>query len=351
MLEDTFLGDAITMMKESGCSTFFVTSSALSIFNAKKNRENSLANAEADEQFQQELERQKELFEDQKEAEEQAFKSWLKHRQREYARIESSKKLETELLKSDLKMFFSDWPLHISINAINEQRKYMPKTTAAINIIVAKHSTEGAKDIITQLYPSIVDQVKAQLKSVGISEKNIYRFRDGNKITGGPALANIYAMMNCLPTVVILPIVNNLKKSIDFCIGCWNQDSLFPLQKKAFSIEYDKILFSSNNNYFDEKIREIVFSISAIAAVLNDTYRLTEGEENILFSTFVRENNLAERFPTLISFAKKEYQSILTKVALPVGSSSTSQLTLCEIYDNKKVTSIKSAVNSFLESL
>lgn len=89
----------------SGCSPFFLNSSALSILTNKKNRKYAKDSAMADIKFQRELLHQKEFYEDLKEAEETAFKLWLRDKQREDARIENAKRLENDLQKANCKCF------------------------------------------------------------------------------------------------------------------------------------------------------------------------------------------------------------------------------------------------------
>ena len=69
-LSKTILGKAMTDIQDLGCSWFFVTSSILSILSGREKRNDLLENAQKDEQFQNELQKQKELFEDEKEAQE-----------------------------------------------------------------------------------------------------------------------------------------------------------------------------------------------------------------------------------------------------------------------------------------
>ena len=83
------LGNALDKIQESGCSLFFITSSVMSFLSGKKNRKASLENAEKDESFQRELQRQKERYDDAKEAKERAFRLWIKQKQRQWTAEET----------------------------------------------------------------------------------------------------------------------------------------------------------------------------------------------------------------------------------------------------------------------
>lgn len=296
----------------SGCSPFFLNSSALSLINGRKSRRLSKENAIADEKFQEELRHQKELYEDSKEAEETAFKLWLKDKQREFTRIENAQKLENDLQKADLQMFFKDWPLQISIEAINDKRKKATSKILPFNVIVGKHSIGDARDPISQLYSSIVDEIKPSLKSIGIVESNIYRFKDKPTIKGGAALANIYSIMSTLPSILIIPQIDARNKLYRIFIGAWTQDSLFPIQKEAIRLDFDPARISLDKDYLNSKQNEIEASYITISAVMNDAYSLVEGKLSLQFPDYAIQHQYMFLYPHLIEYAKEEYMSLLT---------------------------------------
>ena len=295
----------------SGCSSFFLTSSVLSFLNGERNRDNSKESAIADEKFQRELQRQKELYEDAKEAEERSFKLWFKERQREFARAESIKRLEADLQKADLQLFFRDWPLQIAIEAVNDKRKKGGGGFMPITIIIGKHTIGEAKDPLSILYPSIIDEIKPILKDLGLNESNIYRFKDKTTVMGGAALANIYSMMSTFPTVVVFPQIDERHKLFDISVGMWNQDSIFPIQKKVLSFDFDYKRIVLDKDYLEKKVNEIKMAYITIASVLNDTYSITEGNMTISFPKFAKQKSLSTSYPTLIDFATKEYSSLI----------------------------------------
>lgn len=294
-----------------GCSSFFMTSSFLSLYNGWLNRKNAIENAIADNEFQKELKHQKEIYEDQKEAEEWAFKFWLRRKQRKFSQIENSRKLENDLLKADLQMFFKDWPLQIAIEALNDKRKKEYNGIMPINIVVGKHSKGDVKDPLSLSYSSIVDEIKPVLNDLGIKDSNIYRFKDKNNVNGGAALAYIYSMMNTFPTVVILPSLDERHGKFNISVGLWNQDSLFPLQKKVLSFDYDSYRISVDKDYLNEKVREIRMSYIALASVMNDSYSLIEGSNGLVFPEYAKQKSILKTYPQIKDFALSEYESLL----------------------------------------
>lgn len=294
-----------------GCSTFFMTSSMLSLYNGRRNGKDAIKNAVADVEFQKELQDQKEMYEDNKEAEEWAFKFWLKRKQREFAQEEYSRKLENELQKADLQMFFKDWPLQIAIEAINDKRKKDNIGTMPISIVVGKHARGDAKDPLSLLYASLVDDIKPILGSLGIKVSNIYRFKDIVNVFGGAALANIYSMMSTFPTVVILPSIDERHGKFTISVGVWNQDSLFPLQKEVYSLDYDSYRISIDKEYLNNKVVEIKMSYIAVASVMNDSYSLIESAESPRFPEYAIQNSIPTTYPQIMKFAMSEFKSLL----------------------------------------
>lgn len=304
-----------------GCSSFFMTSSFLSLYNGWRNRNNAIKNAFADNDFQKELQHQKEIYEDQKEAEEWAYKFWLRRKQREFSQTENSQRLENDLLKADLQMFFKDWPLQIAIEAINDKRKKEAIGFIPISIVVGKHTRGETKDPLSLMYPSLVDEIKPVLNGLGIKDSNIYRFKDKTNVSGGAALAYIYSMMSTFPTVVIQPSVDERHGKFKISVGMWNQDSLFPLQKEVFSLDYDSYRISVDKDYLNNKVREIRMSYIAIASVMNDSYALTEGSSSLAFPEYAIQKSILKTYPQIKDFALLEFESLLLTCQRTVTSS------------------------------
>lgn len=294
-----------------GCSSFFITSSVLSLFNGWRNKKKLIENAKADLEFQNELQCQKEVYEDNKEAEEWAFKIWLKRKQREFAQIENSRRLENDLQKTEFIMFFKDWPLQIAIEAINNKRKKDNSGFMPISVVIGKHAKGEAKDALSLLYASLVDDIKPMLGSLGIEESNIYRFKDKINVLGGAALAYIYSMMSTFPTVVILPSIDERHGKFTVSIGVWNQDSLFPLQKEVFSLDYDSERINNDKEYLNKKVMEIKMSYIAVASVMNDSYSLVESGKSPVFPEYAIQNSIPMTYPHIMNFAMSEFKSLL----------------------------------------
>lgn len=303
-------GDSDNTSPMDGCSAFFLSNSALSLINGKKNRKIALEHASQDEKFAKVLLQQKELYENQKEAEEHAFKIWIKNSQREFARKMTARKLSNDLALADLKMFFLDWPLQISVEALNEKRQNETQAKPMC-FVIGKAYAGDAKDAFSLSYSEIVDNVTTLLRNIGVKDNCVYRFKDKPNVVGGPALANIYAMMSTFPTVVIMPTINQKNKVISLSVGCWTPDSLFPFQKRVISMKYDPLRIVNNKEHLIDFKKKYSYACFTVAAVLNDTYNLSEGYNTCLFPQFASEHSLLKQYPDIANFAIREYISYI----------------------------------------
>lgn len=352
MLKDTLLGNTMDKLQESGCSWFFITSSILSIVTGKKNRSNSIKIAEEDERFQQILQQQRENFEDKKDAADKAFKLWLKQKQRDWAREESAKRIENDLNREELRMFFRDWPLQIAIKTINNMRR-LSSSNIPMTVIIAKHNVGVAKDPLSAYYNELVDQVQTSLRDYGLDENkiNVYRFKEDNKVVGGPALANIYSMMCTLPTIYIQPSIDKSSKSLAITIGCWSQDSFFPFQRKVMELNYDTALVDMDREYLNMKHKEILYAYVTIAMVLNDAYALLEYDSELLFPQFAADHNLNILYPKLVQFAKNEYNALLNPNIDINERYANDKMVVRDYFDHIQLKQVYDKLSSVIEKL
>lgn len=294
-----------------GCSPFFINSSFLSLITGKQNRDAAMANAKDDVAFAERLQKTKEEYEDWKEAEERALKLWLRDQKRDFSRKIAYEKLNRDLAEADLKMFFAYWPLQISVEALLKELCQKAGRTMPMRFVIGRLYAGSAKDALSSSYPSIVDNVTSLLQEMGIMNPCVYRFKDCPSVVGGPALANIYAMMSSFPTVVILPAVDNRQKKLQFTIGCWTADSPFPFQKNVMSIDFNQQRVNSDKAYLDATLSKVTYACATFAAVLYDTYNLSEGVYNCAFPRFAAANTLRNRYPELTDFAIGEFRTFM----------------------------------------
>lgn len=305
---EEFLNDT----QATGCSLFFITCAIISYVTGKKQSKLNLENARGDRNFEMELRKANEKYEDRIEAENRAFQIWFRNKQREFLKEEAYRRIDNEYKRADLQMFFELWPLEITIEAINKRRKIEPSTNTPMTVVIGKHANGVPNgDALAINYNHIVDRVKVQLTSLGIKDDNIYRFKENNKTTGGPSVASIYGMMSNLPTVMLIPRVNLRDKKLSISLSSWFQDSTIPFHKTLFKLDYEPAKMFHEKEYAENKISEIVAYYTAIPAVLNDVYTLIECGEKPKFPSYAKNNGLFGRYPGLAKFAKNEYSSLI----------------------------------------
>lgn len=333
-----------------GCSAFFLTNSALSFYYGKKNKKVALERALQDVRFTKELQLQKELYEDTKEAEERAFKIWLRRSQREFSRQMAVKKLSKDLDAADLRMFFADWPLQISVEALIEKQK-SPLTNQNMCFVIAKAYAGDAKDAFSRSYSTVFESITSLLSEIGMSQNTIYRFRDEPHVVGGPALANIFAMMSNIPTVVMMPSIDNKKRILSLSIGCWTPDSPFPFQKTVFSMDYQQQRITNDSTYLNACITKFAYACATIGAVLNDTYNLSEGIQQCLFPQFASDNSLNIKFPEIADLAIAEYSSFIDSRNVFYEDNGETSAALREMYNDMERKKVERLINESIKRI
>lgn len=346
--------DNNSMLHSSYCCPFWVGNTCLSAYNGWKGRKNQIYAANDDLEFQREIALLKEQYEDVKEILETEFKRYLKDLQSKNDNIQTELKFKLDLEKDELKMFVKGWPLKLSLQKVQEKRNTLTMLPASLIVIIAKHTGGSKNDILNQIYDGasgIVDNVQSALKLLGIHDSDVLRFKEGDKILGGAALANIYSMLNDFPTVVILPRIDRLNKLLNISVGCWFANSRIPSQHKVFSLEYDDMKMSMSAEYKTNKQREIECCYTAISAVMNDVYALLSRGESPMFPAYAESEGLTQKYPMIRNFMRREYFSIIdgnrTKVVLNGHECDAMDI----LYSKERKDSIVCTIQNILNSL
>ncbi|MBQ3250283.1 MAG: hypothetical protein IJB05_03965 [Bacteroidales bacterium] len=338
--------------QKSGCSWFFIASAVISLVSGAKTRQNAFAQLQEDEAFQQRLQEAKEKYKDEKDADERAFRTLLKQMQREFHKEEAIERIQNDLDKMELQLFFKDWPLKTSIKAINDLRKTQSIDNCPLNIIIGKHTIYSPNNNSILSYESqycdIVDRVINEIKSIGVEATNVYRFCEKNSITGGPAIAYIYAMMSALPCVVIMPKANHLDKTLSVNVSLWTQDSIFPYHRSLFTIEYDENKAIDSKEYFLKKKNELISHYTTICGVFNDIHMLIERQVKPHFCRYSEKDSLFADFPQLRAFAIKEYSALISDIN---NEQSTRVDIMTEIMGRKEAEFIQGAIKEVLNEI
>lgn len=357
MLQDTLLGDGINFLNETGCSLFFITSSISSMIAGSKNREKALIDVKADIAFQEKLQKEKEKYEDEKEKKEAEFRLKLKFLQRQHSREQNCLKLQDDKKLTELEMLFSGWPLASSIGGLLDYIKSSSPFNADLNVVIGRVQPETEKDPLFLYYKDpvgtskgISDFVIDTLVGLGYTKERLHLMNDKNQLYGGALFANVFAIMHSLPTIVISPVVYDNKIHIN--IGCWNQDSTFPYQEEIFAVDYNVQKAKAEVQYLETKKKELVLMFVAISVVFNETFLLTEGYDvESRFATYSHEQEIKKKYPFILDFALREYNSLLTNIQSELLAERDSALDTSQSFTNHHLDVLKQKVDSIVELL
>ena len=181
-----------------------------------------------------------------------------------------------------------------------------------MHIILARKASERAGDPVAICYGTVVEKVKKNLNAVGIPDDQVLVYRKDAKRVGWPAVANVFAMMQCFPVIVIIPdVLPGEKGKLSFSVSLWTRDSSFPMNRRLFSIDYNEMKMRNDAPYHEKMLSEIVLAETAIAGVLHDCYLITLSpeSESARFPALAKELGVGQS-PAILDFMTQEYDSI-----------------------------------------
>lgn len=289
------------------CSPFFLTGILTSSVGGALNQVRSLKMAKRDIDFDKQVAEIKERFADYK-ADRDLTASLLKKQQkRQHKRNEVQKELIKDINTTELKMFFRDWPLVLDINTI--LGGLQSPDNPALYFIIARHNRYSNKDPLSLSYNVIVDSVKKNLRKLGISDDMVLTYKQSAERLGGPSVANCFALLQSIPTVIIMPSIGFDGKTIDYSIALWNQESRLPYSQKVLSFDYNKKKMLGDTEYKSMIEEKIVKATTTIAAVYNDCFRIIEYKKAAILPKFKYVFGI-DSDTILLNFAVREYSSL-----------------------------------------
>ena len=295
----------------SACSPFWITNIVLSFVNGISSNRRQKKDFDAELDFQKAISAQKIDHETARDTLERAFKVRQAEQRREHSEIQNRLRLNLDMQADELKMFIKGWPLKLSLQALQASRRAADSLPPALMVVIASHEVRGQGDPLARIYDGnngIVDNVQSVLTTLGIPAANILRFKSEKVVTGGAAVANIFAMMSMFPTIVITPRVDRLNQRLILSVGCWYPSSKIPMQRNALDIEYNPMKMSAEAPYRIAKQKEIEATVTAVAAVANDIYALATSGREPIFPKYAADNDFA-RYPDVAAFIRREYSA------------------------------------------
>lgn len=310
-LNDKSFGEKLA----DGCCSYWGMNTLLSLLHGQSNRNDRITESLSDRKFQKWIIEQKYSFENFKEIMDNDFKAKQKELTREHEYIRKEIALDFDCQKDQLKMFVKGWPLRLSLQAAQKLRTEFTGIPSSLYIVIATHTGKQGKaeDMLSRLYDgsgNIIDNVSQVLVKLDILKENILRFNRGDIPGGGAALANIYAMMSQIPTLVILPRLDRLNKILRISIGFWSPCAATPSQRTAIVLDYDELRMTNDAKYKVSKQKEIETAYIALSGVMNDLYRVMILGKQASFLNYIQHGSL-DKYAIIADFVRKEYMTIV----------------------------------------
>lgn len=306
-------------------------------------------------EFQSELLRAKEITEDEKIAEEIAFKRRLMALGREHKMVESVEAFDMQKRLTEMKYFLEHhWPLDPSLPTVLlsdiQNNLSGSKPNNSLNVIVMhapllpQKKYGGANDWDDKLYKDMEYSIAMQ----DIPLLGDIRFRKDaclrTDMNGGNGnLMNIHFLMSQLPTLVVSPRYINGKMHFNGAV--WEPQAARPLIRNLFSIDHNPEKALNSEEYRTRQIDLFHSAVSTITGAVRDSYMLlTEGKQPTLHLMLadaghskMRQNVIENQ--QLLDFVRSEQRGMIE--ALDEKNSPK----LLEVYHPEDIASMKKLIN------
>ena len=159
-------------------------------------------------------------------------------------------------------------------------------------------------------------------------------------------------MMSTFPTIVLLPKVDKIEKKIVISVACWNQDSLFPCQKKVCKIDFDFSTIDKESTYLESKIQELTYLYVTIAVVLYDVHSMLEYNTMPIFPDFLeKRQSINASYPQLIEFALNEYSLMLSNNEIIIEKDNLNNVSVNDYYNHLQLEQIQLNLTTAIQRL
>lgn len=300
-----------------GYGMFWVANSVTSVLMGWNNRRLQDKAHERTQEFQLEMERARNLTEDQKIQEEIAFKRRMIALSRQYRQEESMTAFSTQMKAVELQNYLQQcWPLDSQLPYVilQEIENGQSITNPRLNVILMRtpllpqKKYGGAHDLDMTLYNNM--EYRILQEDVPFIKDLKYR-KDAcvkEDLKGGNAsIMNIHFLMSQLPTLVIMPQCSGGKMLFKGAV--WEPQAARPLIRSLFHIDFSPETALQSNNYRNEVIEKMHTAISVITGAVRDSYMLlTQGKAPTLSSWL---NNDSHKEMKLIVAKEKGMQKFI----------------------------------------
>lgn len=270
-----------------GYGMFWVANSISSALMGWNNRRLQEKAHERTQEFQLEMERARNLTEDQKIQEEIAFKRRMMAISRQYRQEESTAAFATQLKAVELQNYLQQcWPLdpQLPYVLLQETEKGNAATNSRLNVVLMRtpllpqKKYGGANDLDFALYNNMEYSIMQEdVPFIGdLKYRKDACVKEDYK-GGNASIMNIHFLMSQLPTLVVVPQCNGDK--MHFKGAVWEPQAARPLIRSLFSIDFSPEKALESKNYRDEVVEIMRSAVSIITGAVRDSYMLlTQGK-------------------------------------------------------------------------
>lgn len=337
-----------------GYGMFWVANSISSTLMGWNNRRLQEEAHERTQEFQLEMERARNLTEDQKIQEEIAFKRRMMVLARQYRQEESVAAFNTQMKAVELQSYLQQcWPLdpQLPYVLLQETEKGNTIANSRLNVVLMRtpllpqKKYGGANDLDMALYNNMeYSIVQEDVPVIGDLKYRKDACIKENLRGGNAGIMNIHFLMSQLPTLVVVPQCNGDK--MNFKGAVWEPQAARPLIRSLFSIDFSPEKALESKDYRDEVVEIMRSAVSIITGAVRDSYMLlTQGKSPTLSLWLNDEKHqpmrmIVNKEPEIQHFIHQESKNILE--ALDEKNSPH----LLEVFSKEDIKDIKEQVKS-----
>lgn len=261
-----------------GFGEWWLVSSLSSVLFGKHNSTLQAEAQQRDLEFRQELEKLKEVTEDQKIQEEAAFKRKLLRLSRAYRQKESEVSFANKLNAMELAFFFERyWPMDRRLQNIIHDESHNPNRHLTLNVMISRFrllpvsedSDEKEREKFEWL-EYCVDELDA--KPMGGVKLWRGACPMGTSWNGNADIMNAHFLMSQLPTMIIIPIAMDGKIWLRAAI--WDALTSAPIVKDLMTFDYDARKADACGTYLDNLFTVLRSAISVAIGLCRDFYNV-----------------------------------------------------------------------------
>lgn len=303
-----------------GFATYTVVNSVLQFLMGKSRRKDKDEQNLQKEEFEQNLLKAKEVFQNETEANKSAMTIAKMRLVRQYKLVEQEDRLELSQKRPQLVKFIKeDIPINPdmiqSLLKVVEISKKIEKIgeVAPLNILLLQ-----AHPQVQHRY--INDMVASMIHPLGAVQYLPWTYKTA---TGNSMLLNLNVIMRDIPTLVISPRYIEYDKKLYFSAALWDSNAdKHPYIRPLFSVDFDHEQLGIRN---EELCNKIIFAATVISGCARDSFMLMNYGLPPTFPKLVEHNSWLKNGLTsgeckeITQFVFNEYRSNMTNLLIQAG--------------------------------